>query len=232
MDKQTIAADDLSSDFEKFSDEEELSLGPELYYSSSADEWSLNSQEGCTTGRCFSPRNLSSPTNKSLNYSEDLFQAVLKPDNPISFGLQITNICNSANIRMTDKLLLNTEIDLEKIDPKKWSRCKNSNGKLLGKRLAQVFYQSRQFKLRSTFGGFQKQKTVKIKSLKYSIRNLKIASPSISSEEEYSSDESDSAVGDIGQKLTCILEDLQRNLKNLQKILKNPQKINKSRKSL
>ncbi|XP_039502594.2 uncharacterized protein LOC120458837 [Drosophila santomea] len=232
MDKQTIAADDLSSDFEKFSDEEELSLGPELYYSSSADEWSLNSQEGCTTDRCFSPRKLSSPTNNSLNYSEDLFQAVLKPDNPISFGLQITNICNSANIRMTDELLQNTEIDLEKIDPKNWSLCKNSNGKLLGKRLAQVFYRSRQFKLRSTFGGLHKQKTVKIESLKYSIRNLKTASPSISSEEEYSSDESDSAVGDIEQKLTCVLEDLQRNLKNLRKILKNPQKINERRKSL
>ncbi|XP_043661814.1 uncharacterized protein LOC122625835 [Drosophila teissieri] len=230
MDNQTLMTDDLSFDFEKFSDEEELSLGPELYYSSSADEWSLNSLEGYTTDGCFSPRNLSSPTNNSLNYSEDLFQTVLKSDKPISFGIvrnkSQSNICNSAN-----EIWQNIEIDLEKIDPKNWSRCKNSNGKLLGKRLAQVFYRSRQFKLRSTFGGFHKQKTVKIKSLKYSIKNLKVASPIISSDEEYSSDDY-SAVGDIGKKLTCVLEDLQRNLKNLRKILKNPQKINERRKPL
>ncbi|EDV57701.2 uncharacterized protein Dere_GG24985 [Drosophila erecta] len=119
-DKQTKPADDLSSSFDNLSDQEQFSLGPELHYSSSADEWSLKSDEG---------------------YSSTLFQNELETDMPIPFAIvrsksqsshenisentipinvidfqkyrNPSNICNSANSSTTD------ELSQKKMDPKR-----------------------------------------------------------------------------------------------------------------
>ncbi|XP_026834619.1 uncharacterized protein LOC6542622 [Drosophila erecta] len=252
MDEQAITADDLGSDFNRASDKEQFSLGPELYYSSAADELSLSSLEA---DRCFSDRNLYSSTNNNWNYSEDsstLFQNELETDMPIPFAIvrsksqsshenisentipinvidfqkyrNPSNICNSANSSTTD------ELSQKKMDPKRCNRSKNSNGKLLRNRLAHVFYQSRHFKYRS-IGGCSKQKNVKIKCLKYLVRNLKVGFRAISAVEECSCDDN-SDVGDLRQNLACVLDNFQKNLKNFRKILKSLYRQKKMREEI
>lgn len=193
----------------KKSDEERVSLIAEL--DSSPDEWSSTWQ---STYENALPIDV-------IDFKEQHLQQ------------NQSNNCNCADITVAGELPQSTEIDLKKIDPEETSRCKNSNGPLLGKRLDRPLPRTRPFKLRRTFG-FHEEKSVKIKSFKYSIKKLVDESPPNSSDEECFSDDFPDVSHfnkEMDAKIVSIWKDIYNVIKILQRIEQNwyRSKINESR---